>query len=459
MDNASIGWNSLPSETSRTWSTTSSDIWRKQRCRLQSKASVAVGLPVQMMTGAGVPLDSTTPIHSSRSFGTLTTGVKLRKTPLTASATQIMSPSTPSRQMRFMATDFDMDWRPKPRGAPVSLTVKEVQDEHNKWLTSIVRTKKKKRSSGLDLTRDHRLLRRQPLREEEQEWDPLKSLKEQGPPTEEEIEAFEEDDGSFAEESEEELEMKGENDDMFQYSRGKRRRSVCVHTGGRLVIPGFEDLIDGKPVTIFDICKEEGIPVDVAKAALDYFGKYADTKDVRNEIRVEDVRAGKIFSVEDLGSMDHDGFEQACCEIADCKSTEELAPDFLESAILSADRDGNGDIDYVEFLVFYNTFSFSEEVLLGAEERNIRRIARKYGLNLLDMDKLKHEFGKCDEDGSGLIEFPEFERLVTTLLKVPKGQELPKKRKMDMWRDARQGRKDDLDLEAFVGFFVTYYDV
>lgn len=282
-------------------------------------------------------------------------------------------------------------------------------------------------------------------------WDPLRSLQINGLPPEEaeaESEAFASDSSS-----EEEVETVIES----KPPRPKRRRSINM-PGGTLIIPGYENSVGPDIVALSDIAVSEGVPYDLCKQALHFFLSFAPMTPVRAKGLTEaEITKGMKFEVEDLGSLDEQLFEQVCCKIAGVESADELAEDFMETAMASADRDGSDDIDFVEFLAFYQQFSFSEEVLIGKEERQLRKIARKYGLSFIDIDKYKAEFDKADTDKSGEIEYDEFCQIVIKLMKVPKGQEFPEKRLKEMWRQAKQKRKDSLDFDGFIGFTMKFF--
>jgi len=201
-----------------------------------------------------------------------------------------------------------------------------------------------------------------------------------------------------------------------------------------------------------------GVPLDIALQALDCFLDFVTfPPEPRFRIKKADVIAGKPFDAEtDLGSMDTDDFGRACLRIADCKDFSTLPDGFLEQAMHSADKDGSGDIDFGEFLYFYYKFSFSEEVLIGPAERQVRCAAREHGIPYDEIGKYKYTFDQTDVNKNGRICFDEFKLLVSKLLKIPRGQELPDKRAHDMWREASRSGKD-LDFIAFVGWYKRYF--
>mmetsp|Transcript_96170 Transcript_96170/g.170706 ORF Transcript_96170/g.170706 Transcript_96170/m.170706 type:complete len:458 (+) Transcript_96170:71-1444(+) len=206
---------------------------------------------------------------------------------------------------------------------------------------------------------------------------------------------------------------------------------------------------------------EHGVPMDIATKALDvYFAHASVPQELRAHLTPAAIKGGKGFCCDDLGHMDNDQFGMACCDIAGIKSLDNLPEEFLNHAMRAADKDNSGCIEFDEFLHFFHSFSFSEEFSLGDSDRALRSIARHHGLSYKDLDFYKAEFDKVDEDRSGFIEFSEFKKLITRLMKIPKGQDLPESRLKELWRDAKRKStaKDspDLDFDGFVGFYKRY---
>jgi len=206
--------------------------------------------------------------------------------------------------------------------------------------------------------------------------------------------------------------------------------------------------------------EEAGVPLDLAQHALDAFVEFVSNPGPpKHKISKEKILFGTPFDAGiDLGSMDDEHFGKACCRIADCKSLEQLPDGFLIEAMHSADKDGSGDIDFGEFLYFYYKFSFSEEVLIGPDERLIRAAAREHAIPYDEIGKYKYIFDQTDTNRNGRICFDEFKILINKLLKIPRGEELPVRRFKDMWREAnRQSSDSDINFLQFVGWYKKYF--
>jgi len=205
-----------------------------------------------------------------------------------------------------------------------------------------------------------------------------------------------------------------------------------------------------------------GVPFDIARQALDDFIEFV-SKPPPQQYRIERgaILGGRPFDAStDLGSMDHEAFGKVVLRIADAPDFSVLPEGFLEQAMKSADKDNSNDIDFREFLYFYYKFSFSEECMIGAEEREQRIVARECGISPEEIGIYRRKFDEIDVDKNGTVDYEEFTALVRKLLKIPKGEDLPEKRCKDMWREASRGSHGaDIDFMTFVGWYKSFFDV
>lgn len=374
----------------------------------------AVGLPLRdMLQPHGQPISPQRAAPSTLS----------RRNSFATSGAEILSPSRSQplllkggSQQRLLAMAFDSDWNLKADVSPEYLPSRKLQEQETKrWLSKVLGSNKKKKKAKSSILSFAQLSPvaspRLKLAKLSAAWNPLHSLQVHGLPPED-VDAESEICASLASE-EEEIETTAATEAR---SKQKRRRSINL-PGGSLTIPGPEESTGANMVALSDIAHTEGVPYDLCKQALCIFLEFAPTTPAREKgLTPFTIAEGRKFEVDDLGSLDEELFEQICCKIADVKSVEELGEEFMETAMASADRNSSNDIDYVEFLAFYQQFSFSEEVLIAKEERQLRKIARKYGLNFVDLDKFKAEFDKADTDKSGEIEYDEFCQIVLNII-------------------------------------------
>ncbi|CAJ1358152.1 unnamed protein product [Effrenium voratum] len=150
-------------------------------------------------------------------------------------------------------------------------------------------------------------------------------------------------------------------------------------------------------------------------------------------------------------------FSKLLCEITRVDSLDQLSPIFVETALRSANRTNLDAIDVREFFIWYSAFSFSEEMTPNKEDHKTRRLAKKLGLEVVDVDDYRKAFDKFDADGSGAIEIDEFEDILRHLLKLPKETELEPNRVANLWRIADTNHDDVVDFEEFCLFWSQSY--
>lgn len=140
------------------------------------------------------------------------------------------------------------------------------------------------------------------------------------------------------------------------------------------------------------------------KASVEYKQKYVrDTFD--------------SFDADGSGAIDPDEFRRLCKRISPTMSDEDV-----EEALEVIDEDGDGEITFAEFEVWWNGDYASElreahEQMLGSSEMDEVEMVERWEGKKRDLEeaKLRRTFDGVDEDGSGEIEEPEFRRLCRRL--------------------------------------------
>lgn len=183
------------------------------------------------------------------------------------------------------------------------------------------------------------------------------------------------------------------------------------------------------------------VPLSDLKEACGIFGRFvrSDSEDITE------------------AHLDMKDFESLLCHVTGVQDASELAPEFLKSAFHTADRNYTGDIDIWEFVTWYSAFSFSEAVCVNKFARETRDVARKHGMNILNIERYKKAFDRYDLNSNGVIEFSEFKNIISDLLKIPTGLDLPQERVVSMWRNADKDGSGSIDFEEFVAFYVKVF--
>jgi len=131
----------------------------------------------------------------------------------------------------------------------------------------------------------------------------------------------------------------------------------------------------------------------------------------------------------------------------------------IEVSWREADRNWNGKLEWDEFAIWYSSWGFQQVLLLSPKKIRNRDFAKKYKLSVADVDTVRAKFLSFDEDGSGRIEFNEFQQLLCTLMKIPRGQELPANRIQHFWQEIDADRSGDVDFDEFLRWYIKYFDM
>ena len=125
----------------------------------------------------------------------------------------------------------------------------------------------------------------------------------------------------------------------------------------------------------------------------------------------------ETFDVDGGGTIDPDEFRQLCRRISPTMTDEDVA-----EALEVIDEDGDGEITFAEFEVWWNGDYASElreahEAMMGSSEMDEVEMVERWEGKKRDLEeaKLRRTFDGVDDDGSGEIEWPEFKRLCRRL--------------------------------------------
>jgi len=195
------------------------------------------------------------------------------------------------------------------------------------------------------------------------------------------------------------------------------------------------------------IAKELNCPLDTAKDAQGLFDCYAqkgilEYKSFREIVLKILKSAGQELSEEDM--------EGSWREVDEKK---------IEVSWREVDRNYSGKVDFDEFAIWYSSWGFHQELLLSPTKIRTRDLARKHNLSIAEVDSVHSMFQFVDEDESGEIEFPEFEKLLYKLLKVPKEAELPATRLQHFWKQIDIDGSGSVDFAEFLQWYLKYFDM
>ncbi|OLP84983.1 Caltractin ICL1a [Symbiodinium microadriaticum] len=158
----------------------------------------------------------------------------------------------------------------------------------------------------------------------------------------------------------------------------------------------------------------------------------------------------------DIGEFENVALRLLATQLGNTTQARERARKLCEGNFKLMDSDGSGEVDFHEFLRWYSSRCFSESLLLSDSEREIRELAKTYGLDVHIVDKAKEYFDAADTDGSGHIQFEEFAVVLPKMLKLPEGSELPASRIRFFWMEADVNRDKNIAFTEFLSWWLKH---
>ena len=128
-----------------------------------------------------------------------------------------------------------------------------------------------------------------------------------------------------------------------------------------------------------------------------------------------------------------------------------MTEDSIDQALADCDQDGNGEIDINEFKTWWASEGASQlrdkhRAAAGIKEWDEYEIQKRTyeKMNNMGEDRLKRTFASIDEDGSGLIEWVEFIRLMRRMAPA-----LPDAEVKAIFGRIDADRSGEIDFEEF----------
>lgn len=115
------------------------------------------------------------------------------------------------------------------------------------------------------------------------------------------------------------------------------------------------------------------------------------------------------------------------------------------------------EIKFVDFLMWITQHAFSEFMLLSDEQRMLRKIAKKFARPVPEVEGIKREFDKFDENSSGSIEYSEFNDLLNVLIGVRGEEKIPASRIKSFWRELDTDRSGEVSFAEFIPWYIGYF--
>jgi len=186
------------------------------------------------------------------------------------------------------------------------------------------------------------------------------------------------------------------------------------------------------------VAKKHNLPVDQVKTSLEEF---------------------KRLDVSGDGCLQEDEFLEVVRLRANLPPGEEVPKHLHAKFWEKIDSDKSGNIDFEEYLLWSINVAYSEEMLVtDQKEREIRHLARKNGLNLNDVERIKKVFDEFDSDGSGVIDETEFKDVLIKLMKVKNPNDVSAKKMKRFWLEVDTDRSGEVNFEEFLLWYFNFFN-
>lgn len=187
-------------------------------------------------------------------------------------------------------------------------------------------------------------------------------------------------------------------------------------------------------IDLVRLARDLVIPSDVVRQAADMFRKHASCPPTDSEAEegsdVDPLADGSL-TPEQIGAMFGDSTPQSMPTQA---------------------------MNFQQFALWFFSMSFSESCNLTEEQREVRSMARKHDMAICTVDYYKKCFDQHDHDGSGFIDFNEFQALLNKMIRIPTGYSLPEKRVEQLFREVDEDSNGSINFWEFVHFYRKYFE-
>jgi len=119
------------------------------------------------------------------------------------------------------------------------------------------------------------------------------------------------------------------------------------------------------------------------------------------------------------------------------------------------------DISFAEFVCWLSEHAFAEEILLTAEQRSLRALAREDKVSIPLVEDIMRLFNTHDVNGNGYLDFEEFCELFCKIMGTsscdPRKQ-LPETRIKSFWMEVDTTKSGQVRFDQFLAWYLRYFD-
>jgi len=159
------------------------------------------------------------------------------------------------------------------------------------------------------------------------------------------------------------------------------------------------------------------------------------------------------------GYLSQDEFEAEIRMMMDVGPAEEIPEHLLNSQWAKIDRSKDNRVDFNEYFLWTMQAGWKEEILVrDSNERQVRELSREYGINILDVERVRAFFDKYDEDKSGFIDKEEFRSIICACMKVSDRSAVSESMLNRYWSEADSDNSGEVDMPEFLCWYFRFFD-
>lgn len=160
------------------------------------------------------------------------------------------------------------------------------------------------------------------------------------------------------------------------------------------------------------------------------------------------------FDVDRSGTLEFEEFESAV------KRLMELSNVPLANVRSMSDWNhweaGSKGVDFDEFLKWFSSNSFKEDLLLSQEQQELRKIGRQHGVDPECVEQAKKIFDSCTNNTQE-ANLSQFAPVLNKILKVPPGCEIPESRVRFFWAQIDADCSGTVAFPEFFDWWALYF--